>query len=275
MDAPTGEQPMDVLGATNTLHRVSTEHLLPHRSAVTCVFPSARAREPFYATFSFVSRCHAVGVCVCVSRSRSRMYVCTCVYIQSAPPSTPHPLVHPDDDGARANLERRSLDAFVLFATFRILFCGSRARVSPSSSSPCLFPSLSAVFSPASHPRLLVPASSSTTFLTVSLAMQPARFPCPRCPPRARGTPSDFRTPPCTYRVAGLQRNTRGREPNERAPVRQSAFIDSRPLFLRARFFVHAGMCIAASPTRDSFAFSAERCVRTTREIIARMSSGN
>lgn len=90
MDAPTGEQPMDVLGATNTLHRVSTEHLLPHRPAVTCVFPSARAREPFYATFSFVSRCHAASVCG--SRPRARrvyMYVCVRmrVYVQYAPPS--------------------------------------------------------------------------------------------------------------------------------------------------------------------------------------------
>lgn len=90
MDAPTGEQPMDVLGATNTLHRVSTEHLLPHRPAVTCVFPSARAREPFYATFSFVSRCHAASVCVGRARAR-RVYVYVCVrtrvYVQYAPPS--------------------------------------------------------------------------------------------------------------------------------------------------------------------------------------------
>lgn len=77
MDAPTGEQPMDVLGAANTLHRVSVERLLPHRPPVTCVFPSARAREPFYATFSFVSRCHAVDVCG--SRPRERPYVYTCV----------------------------------------------------------------------------------------------------------------------------------------------------------------------------------------------------
>lgn len=168
MDAPTGEQPMDVLGAANTLHRVSVERLLPHRPPVTCVFPSARAREPFYATFSFVSRCHAVGVCG--SRPRERPYVCTCVYVRGTP-LPPRPFVHPDDDDGSG--ERRSALLFDsrLFESSSAVRADALARVSPSpSSSLSPFLSLHYVLSRVSS------SSPSSAFLTVSLAMQPARF---------------------------------------------------------------------------------------------------
>lgn len=198
MDAPTGEQPMDVLGATNTLHRVSTEHLLPHRPAVTCVFPSARAREPFYATFSFVSRCHAASVCVGRARAR-RVYV----YVRAVrasvhlpPPPPPHPFVHPDDDGGGGGGDARELRALTRRVCFIRDFSNPLlrffARVSPPPSSSSLPFSI--------HPYLIFVFLFSV-FLTVSLAIQPAHFRLSRCPRRRRHTFSDFRTLLYIYRT--------------------------------------------------------------------------
>lgn len=182
MDAPTGEQPMDVLGAANTLHRVSTERLLPHRPAVTCVFPSARAREPFYATFSFVSRCHAAGMCGSrprATRIRVRIRACTCSTRLRLPPSSSCSSVRPSGGRRRRCARTSSVNSALLFYSrlFESSFAVLRAlaRVSPpssSSSSSCFF------FSFSLHrvrPRLIF-VFLFFVFLTVSLAMQPAHF---------------------------------------------------------------------------------------------------
>lgn len=204
MDAPTGEQPMDVLGATNTLHRVSTEHLLPHRPAVTCVFPSARAREPFYATFSFVSRCHAASVCG--SRPRAtRIRVCMCAYARvravrasvHLPPPPPHPFVHPDDDGGGGGggdaRELRALTRRVCFIRdFSNPLLRFFARVSPPPSSSSLPFSI--------HPYLIFVFLFSV-FLTVSLAIQPAHFRLSLSSSQTTHLLSDFRTLLYIYRT--------------------------------------------------------------------------
>lgn len=251
MDAPTGEQPMDVLGATNTLHRVSTEHLLPHRPAVTCVFPSARAREPFYATFSFVSRCHAASVCGSRPRAtRIRVRMCAYARVRAVRasvhlPPPPHPFVHPDDDGGGGGdaRELRALTRRVCFIRdFSNPLLRFFARVSPPPSSS----SLPLFYSPVSH--LCFP------FLRLShrFARNSARtFPSPVVLV-ADDTPSRTFAHFSTFiaRAAGLQRNMRAREPNERAPVTVRVY----------RFFVYAGMLIEKYQSgRDSLAFSGKR----------------
>lgn len=257
MDAPTGEQPMDVLGATNTLHRVSTEHLLPHRPAVTCVFPSARAREPFYATFSFVSRCHAASVCVWVAPARDAY---TCTYVQYAPPSISLLLlllllirssIRMTTTAAAATRARTpSVNSARLFYS-RLFESSSTVLRSRFASSVVVISPL--FYSPVSHlcfPFLRLShrfaRNSARTFPSLVVLV-------------ADDTPSRTFAHFSTFiaRAAGLQRNMRAREPNERAPVtvRVYRFPSTFP-----RFFVYAGMLIEKYRSgRDSLAFSGKR----------------
>lgn len=193
MDAPTGEQPMDVLGTTNTLHRVSTEHLLLHRPPVTCVFPSARENPFTQPSPSFRGVTPPVYVCVCVGRARASAYACVSAYTCSTrsppsppPPPPPRPSVRPSiRTTTTAERARTSSAAFVLFATFQIFFCGSCGRASALLLPPRSPPFHSARRSPATRPRLRVRRSPFSPFRSrrgphVSVSR------CPRPRPRRR-----------------------------------------------------------------------------------------
>lgn len=144
MDAPAIGRPMGARRATYTLHRVSAQHLLSHRHPESRVcFPLARAREPFYATFSFVSRCHAGGVWVtrrayvCTRLDLDTrlwyVFVCICVCVFAFLRSHARSFVHPSDGDARAKLDVARRFCFIRESSSSFV----RTRASPSSSRSC------------------------------------------------------------------------------------------------------------------------------------------
>lgn len=271
MDAPTIGRPMGARCATYTLHRVSAQHLLSHRHPESRVCFPPRAREPFYATFSYVSRCHAGGVWV------TRAYVCT-LDVRMCLPSCARSLVRSFiRTTAMCARTSTSLGAFVLFANPLLHSCGRALRL-----------------------RLAPVPSVRRVALFLSLFWKTERKrgwerTTRTCPPRGKARPSpvspfpppssllpvlvrhghtpdasDVRTPLCAYR-AGLQRNAK--ESLTSTHPWQS-IIDSAPratpLFLRS-FFVYAGMYIEEPLARslwNSFRDSTHTCLLTFLEFI-------
>lgn len=132
MDAPTIDRPMGARYATYTLHRVSTQHLLSHRHPESRVCFPPRAREPFYATFSFVSRCHADGVWVTRPYvCTRRMHVCVRAFLRSLARPLVRSFIRATAMCARTST---SLGAFVLFANPLLRSCGRalRFRLAPA-----------------------------------------------------------------------------------------------------------------------------------------------
>lgn len=200
---------------------------------------------------------------VCVGRARARRVyvVCMCAYARVRAvrasvhlPPPPHPFVHPDDDGGGGGGDARELRALT-----RRVCCFIRdfsnpllrffARVSPPPSSSSLPFSI--------HPYLIFVFLFSV-FLTRFARNSARTFPS-LVVLVADDTPSRTFAHFSTFiaRAAGLQRNMRAREPNERAPVtvRVYRFPSTFP-----RFFVYAGMLIEKyQSSRDSLAFSGKR----------------
>lgn len=225
MDAPTIGRPMGARCATYTLHRVSAQHLLSHRHPESRVCFPPRAREPFYATFFFVSRCHANGVWV------TRAYVCarvgcTCAYapsfvrsfrsfvsfvrsfVRTLARSLARSLVHPSDGDVRANLDVARRFCFIRESSSSFV----RTRASPSSRSCRLSIGILSLSREREKERVREDNSNvpSAAARLIPLSSQPLAHARPR-PARAhtrRERTSDVRTPLCAYR-AGLQRNAK------------------------------------------------------------------
>lgn len=197
---------------------------------------------------------------VCVGRARARrVYVCMCAYARvravrasvHLPPPPPHPFVHPDDDGGGGGGARTpSVNSARLFYS-RLFESSSTVLRSRFASSIVVISPL--FYSPVSHlcfPFLRLShrfaRNSARTFPSLVVLV-------------ADDTPSRTFAHFSTFiaRAAGLQRNMRAREPNERAPVtvRVYRFPSTFP-----RFFVYAGMLIEKYQSgRDSLAFSGKR----------------
>lgn len=227
--------------------RVGRAPPLASPPGVACVFPSARART-LYATFSFVSRCHADGVWVRVCTRVG----CTCTYAPSFLPSFLRSLarslarrfVHPSDGDVRANLDVARRFCFIRESSSSFV----RTRALPSSRFCRRVLSLSKNRERRKKRERMREDNSNVP--SVRQGSSPS-LSTPRCSPSSSGAsthPTHLGHSHTSLRLSYRIAKKREGEPNEHAPVtvHYRFCTPHHPLF-PSSFFVYARMYIVHS----------------------------